>query len=270
MLLSTSHHPVFILSCMSGVCWELTCMPWKTILFHLSHHHHPPTLHHHHHPQASFKHPQLAWYTPTMPAMAKRHHDPTSLATATRQSPAHTTAMTWHINGASRHVTNVTTINAICSSNHDSNARELLWSGEGTSSAKRSATPPFNWQSPSQLPSPSPCTKTNNGGPQWQTMMHDNSNCHHHQVSPLHPISFELLLMPHWFLPDSGHSCGFRYHSSGLYQPKFRNIDIPVLTLEQSPEWTGTEWHWNAWPEWMLKIAKYGKFCIFTWKIVIK
>ena len=80
----------------------------------------------------------------------------------------------------------------------------------------------------------------------------------------------ELLSMPHWFLPDSGHSCGFRYHSSGIHQPKFRNIDIPVLTPEQSPEWTGTEWHWNAWLEWMLKIAKYGKFCIFTRKIVIK
>ena len=24
-----------------------------------------------------------------------------------------------------------------------------------------------------------------------------------------HPTSTELLLMPHWFLPESGHSCGF-------------------------------------------------------------
>ena len=63
---------------------------------------------------------------------------------------------------------------------------------------------------------------------------------------------------------------GFWYHSSGIHQPKFLNIDIPVLTPEQSLEWIGTEWHWNAWLEWMLKIAKYGKFCILTQKIVIK
>ena len=48
------------------------------------------------------------------------------------------------------------------------------------------------------------------------------------------------------------------------------NINIPVITLEQSPEWTRMEWHRNAWLEWMLKIAEYGKFCKFTQKIVIK
>ena len=42
-------------------------------------------------------------------------------------------------------------------------------------------------------------------------------------------------------------SAGFRYHSSGIHQPKFRNIDILVLTPEQSPEWNGTGMHdWNG------------------------
>lgn len=78
---------------------------------------------------------------------------------------------------------------------------------------------------------------------------------------------FELLLMPHWFLPDSGHSCRFRCHSSGIYQTNFWNFVIPVFTPEQSPEWNGTGMQW---PEWTLKIAKYGKFCILRWKIAIK
>ena len=63
------------------------------------------------------------------------------------------------------------------------------------------------------------------------------------------PLLLEVFIMPHWFLPDSGHSCGFRWHSSGIYQPKYilpQNSVIPMFTPEQSPEWTGTEWHRNA------------------------
>ena len=34
---------------------------------------------------------------------------------------------------------------------------------------------------------------------------------------------FEVLVMPHIFLPDSGHSGRFQCHSSGIYQPKFHS-----------------------------------------------
>ena len=33
----------------------------------------------------------------------------------------------------------------------------------------------------------------------------------------------EVLVMPHIFLPDSGHSSEFQCHSSGIYQPKFHS-----------------------------------------------
>ena len=41
------------------------------------------------------------------------------------------------------------------------------------------------------------------------------------QNGPDHPQ--EVLVMPHIFLPDSGHSGGFRCHSSGICQPKFHS-----------------------------------------------
>ena len=58
--------------------------------------------------------------------------------------------------------------------------------------ATRSATPhisSFNWQTPSQLLSPTLHTKMNNDWPQWRTTMHNDNNFHHHQVSPFHPTS---------------------------------------------------------------------------------
>ena len=36
------------------------------------------------------------------------------------------------------------------------------------------------------------------------------------QVSGGLPLTGEVLVMPHIFLPDSGHSGGFRCHSSGI------------------------------------------------------
>ena len=48
------------------------------------------------------------------------------------------------------------------------------------------------------------------------------------------------------------------------------NSPAKILKYWYSGTYTRTvprmEWHWNAWPEWMLKIAKYGKFCKFTRK----
>ena len=36
-------------------------------------------------------------------------------------------------------------------------------------------------------------------------------------------MGVEVLVMPHIFLQESGHSSGFRCHSSGIYQPKFHS-----------------------------------------------
>ena len=51
-----------------------------------------------------------------------------------------------------------------------------------------------------------------------------------------------------------------------------QNCVILVFTLKcgMVPRVQSLEWHWNPMTRNQLKNAKYGKFCIVTWKIVIK
>ena len=71
----------------------------------------------------------------------------------------------------------------------------------------------------------------------------------------------------HIFLPDSGHSSGFQCHSSGIYQPKFHSCHRILIfqSFHQNSPWNWLERNGTGiqWPEWKLKIAKYGKFCNF-------
>ena len=65
---------------------------------------------------------------------------------------------------------------------------------------------------------------------------------------------------------------------SGAIPAEFTSQNFtPAMELCHSSIYTGMvpgvwspEWHWNPVTEMELKDANYRKFCIFTWKIVIK